>query len=174
MNRAVAPWTYPFILALLGVVLLFSHLTPMWRGIIGGESILFLIYLIARPRRPRSGAPANLLPLFPGHLLVLFAIGTAASPSPLLLGLWTLIPAASVVYDIVAASRVAVGKVSILSGVYCIIWADLFFLVERIIKSGRELTSGEELAVGAVFVGIGIPFLGIGVYRHVRQAMSKE
>ncbi len=175
MRRTVAPWSYPLILALLGVVLFFGHLSPAWRGIIGAESILFIGYLIARSRR--SGevrAPANLLPLFPGHLLLLFAIETFSPPPALLVGLWTVVPAASVVYDIIGASRFVPGRVSILSGVYCIIWADLFFLLEQIIKLGRELTLGEELVVGAVFVVVGIPFLGIGVYRHVRQVISKE
>ena len=167
MNRTFPPWSYPLLLALLGIVLFFGRLSSVWQGIIGGESLGFILYISVRKRR--SAAPANLVSLFPGHLLLLFAIGVLSPPPTLLLGLWTLIPVATVIYDCVATFWRWPGRVSILSGVYCIIWADLFFLLERIIKLGRGLSSGGELVVIAVFVGIGVPFLGIGVYRHLRM-----
>ena len=171
MSRGFPAWSYPFILALLGIVLFFGHLSRAWQGAIGGESVGFIAYLIARAHwHGESHAVANLISLFPGHLLLLFGIGALSPPPGLLLGLWMIIPAASVIYDVIGIIRPRRGQTSTLAGIYCIIWADLFFLLERIINLGRGLSSGEELIVAAVFVGVGAPFLGIGVYRHVRMS----
>ena len=175
MSRGLPAWSYPLILALLGIVLFVGRFSGAWRGAIGGESLLFVLYLILRARLPNRDSPrvANVLSLFPGHLLLLFGIGSLSSPPSLLLLGWMGIPVFSILYDIVGSARWE-RRASILTGLYCIIWADLFFLLERIISLGRGLSRGEELIVSAVFGVVGVAFLGIGAYRHLRMRIDKE
>lgn len=172
MKTALPPWSYPLLLVLLVLVLFVGHFSVAWRGAIGGESLLFFAYLImrTRPTDRKFHGVANVLSLFPGHLLLLFAIGVLSPPPALLVALWMVIPAASVLYDIVGRAERFRGRVSILTGLYCIIWADLFFILERVISLGRGLSRGEELIVAAVFGVVGASFLWVGAYRHLRMS----
>ncbi len=171
MKQELPPWSYPLLLGLLGLVLFVGNFPLVWRWAIGGEGLLFFVYLILRARPPDRGSHgvANLLSLFPGHLLLLFAVGVLSPPPALLLALWTVIPAASVLYDIAGRAERFRGQMSILAGLYCIIWADLFFILERVISLGRGLSRGEELIVAAVFGVVGASFLWVGAYRHLRM-----
>jgi len=168
MKQELPPWSYPFLLALLGIVVYVGNFTPTWAGILAGESIGFIGYLLVRARMPARSPTgrANVISLFPGHLLLLFAIGVLSHPPVYLLAAWMVIPAASLAYDLAARSG---ARKSILAGLYCIIWADLFAILERVIGLGRELSGKGELILAVVFVVVGVPFLWTGAYRHLRM-----
>ncbi len=177
MKQAIAPWFYPLLLALLGLILFVGNFTITWRAAVGGESILFLGYLFLRQRLPvrHEHIVSNVVSLFPGHLLLLFAVGILSPPSSLLIVLWMLIPVMSILYDLASGISQLRLRVSILAGLYCIIWADLFFILERVISLGRKLSREEELIVAAVFGVVGVSFLWIGAYRHLRLSnLDKE
>jgi len=163
-------WSYPLVLGLIGIVLYIGKLSPALQTGVGVESIFFLGYLFFRARRPAQAprAVANLLPLFPGHLLLLLAVLLLPTPAPLLVVLWMLIPIATIFYDVVAAWQVLKkrARMSISAGLYCIIWADLFFLLERVIVLGRKVSGNAEIIVAAVFGVVGTAFIFVGVYRH--------
>ena len=97
-------WSYPLLLALLGIILVVGHLSPVLQIGVALESLLFLAYLAFRSRRKpqESHAVANLLPLFPGHLLLLFALSLLPETKTYIVLLWMILPAASVLYDLVA------------------------------------------------------------------------
>jgi hypothetical protein len=163
-------WSYPLLLALLGIVLAVGHLSPPLQAGVALESLLFLAYLAFRSRRePReSHAVANLLPLFPGHLLLLFALSLLPETKTYIVLLWMILPAASLLYDLVAgwAGDWERARMSILATLYCIIWAALFILLERVIVLGRGLQGKDEIKLIVVFGMVGVIFLGLGVYRH--------
>jgi membrane protein DedA with SNARE-associated domain len=163
-------WSYPLLLALLGIVLAVGHLSPPLQGGVALESLLFLGYLSFRSRRDirESHAVANLLPLFPGHLLLLFALTLLPETKTSLVLLWMVLPAASVLYDLTAVwpGRKERTRMSILAALYCIIWAVLFILLERVIALGRGLEGAEEIKLIVVFGVVGAVFLGVGAYRH--------
>jgi len=171
-------WSYPLVLGLVGIVLYVGNLPLGLKAGIGVESLLFLGYLVYRVRRPAqvSRPVAKLLPLFPGHLLLLFALSLLPNPQTTLAVAWMVVPVATISYDIVGqwpTQRERL-RMSILVGLYCIIWADLFFLLERVIALGRNLSGNAEIIVVAVFGVVGIAFIFVGAYRHWRVANVKE
>ena len=172
-------WSYPLVLGLVGIVLYAGNLPLGLKAGIGVESLLFLAYLVYRARRPAQ-APrplAKLLPLFPGHLLLLFAVSLLPTPQTILAITWMVVPVATILYDVVGHWQIQQKErllVSILAGLYCIIWADLFFLLERVIALGRKVSGNAEIIVAAVFGVVGTAFLFVGAYRHWRVANVKE
>lgn len=179
MKSVLLPtWSYPFVLGLVGIVLFVGNLSPAMQAGIGVESLLFLSYVFWRARgHPHTSRPvANLLPLFPGHLLLLFALALRPVPSTALVVAWTVVPVATICYDIVTRWPIRSErlKFSLLVSLYCIIWADLFFLLERVIALGRNISGKIEIIIGAVFGVVGIAFLCLGAYRHWRVATVKE
>jgi hypothetical protein len=90
--------------------------------------------------------------------------------------MWMAIPAVSVLYDAVslgsgpAASR----RISILAVLYCIIWADLFALLERVVALGRGIHGAGEIKLIVVFGVLSVIFLSAGVYRHVYAIKSSK
>ena len=177
-STTLPSWSYPLILGLVGIVLFIGGFSAALNAGIGVESVLFLGYVILRARRPAptSQAPAKLLPLFPGHLLLLFAIAVLPAPQTVLAAAWMVVPAATVFYDITGrwTTRRERLKVSILVGLYCIIWADLFFVLERVIALARNVSGNTEIIVAAVFGVVGTVFICIGTYRHLRVVNIKE
>ncbi len=174
-SRSIDPstlprWSYPLVLVLLGIILYIGALSTVVRIGVGVETALFLVYLLLRSRRTRHQPPipARVLPLFPGHLLLLLALSLLPSPPAVLAVLWMVVPLSSVTYDFVASwSRLGSRfTLSILSILYCIIWADLFFLMERIIVLGRGLGGTWEIVTGVGFVLLGALWLFLGVIRH--------
>jgi len=171
-------WSYPLVLGLVGIVLAVGNLPLCLKAAIGVESVLYLGYIVFRARRPAppSRAPARLLPLFPGHLLLLFAIGLLPEPQRILAATWMIVPAATVLYDI--TGRWAIPKerlkLSLLVGLYCIIWADLFFVLERVIALARSISGNTEIMVAAIFGVVGAAFISVGAYRHLRVVNIKE
>jgi len=179
MRPASLPvWSYPPILVLLGVVLAISPFCPVWRAVLGGVSLLFVGYLALRTRwHPSRRHPAsNLLPLFPGHLLLLFAVGRVAPTGGLLTALWAIVPVLTAGHDAMGLrTKDWRGWERSLSAIlYCIIWADLFFLLERVVALGRGLSGNSEIALALAFGGVGVVFLALGIYRHVRVSTEFE
>ena len=78
---------------------------------------------------------------------------------------WAIIPPATVLYDAIAwrgLLRVQI-RSSISAILYAIIWADLFYLLERLIALTREWN---ETIIIVVLGLVGGVFLGLGIYRH--------
>jgi len=170
-------WSYPLILALLGIVLWIGNISPDLKAGLVAETLLFLGYLMVFSRgRKTTSSGANLISMFPAHLLLLLVILLLPAFNIRLIFVWMVIPAATISYDFVASRSLFSNGVSksILSGLYCIIWADLFFLLERAVALGRGLTDNKEVVVAAVFCVIGALFLSIGVYRHLRTNIYRE
>ncbi len=180
MNKknSLPAWSYPLIIALLGIVVAVGQLSSPLQIAVSAETVLFIAYLLVRSRRDvsESRAVSHLLPLFPGHLLLLFALSIVAGGNVLLVGLWMIIPAASVLYDYVARSKGlgSAGQVSILAVLYCIIWADLFAVLERVVAIGRDLHGAGEIKLIAGFGILAVVFLTAGVYRHLHAIESSK
>jgi len=178
MKDTLPVWSYPLVLALLGIVIAVGHLPTSLQIAVSVETLLFIIYLAWRSRSDtsQSYAASNLLPLFPGHLLLLFALSIVPGQNNGLIGLWMVIPAASALYDFVSLRKglVASRRVSILTVLYCIIWADLFALIERIVALGRGIQGPGEIKLIAVFGVLALVFLGAGVYRHIYAIKSSK
>jgi len=185
MNKkdSLPAWSYPLVLALLGITLAVGHLPTFLQIAISVETLLFIVYLIIRSRRKlaadnaiESHPVANLLPLLPGHLLLLFALSIIPGQNTGLVALWMIIPAVSVLYDLVSLSegQPVPKQVSILTVLYCIIWADLFALLERVVALGRDLHGASEIKLIVVFGVLAVVFLAAGVYRHVCAIKSSK
>ncbi len=177
MSPTPPAWSYPLILALLGIVLAAGHLATAFQAAVGTETVLFVAYLFYRSHRGKveDHAVARLLPLFPGHLLLLFALGLLPGVWGGWVVLWMVVPAATVLYDLVAACAGRRARASILTSLYVIIWVAVFTLLERVVALGRGLQGREEIPVIGAIGGIAFVFLAIGVYRHLLASKcSKE
>jgi len=178
MKDTLPVWSYPLLLALLGIVISVGRLPASLQIAISGETLLFIAYLFLRSRRDTSGsrAVANFLPLYPGHLLLLFALSTVPGQNTFLIVMWMAIPAVSVLYDAVSlGSGPAVSRrISILAVLYCIIWADLFALLERVVALGRGIHGAGEIKLIVVFGVLALIFLAAGVYRHMYAIKSSK
>jgi len=159
----------PVLLALLGIVLLFGHLGTTTSIVVSFETLAVCAYQIYRARRGKDAARpvSNLLSLFPGHLLLLLAVSTLDRPDGLA-WLWTIVPAATIVYDLIGfrswfRPRT---RVSILIGLYAIIWIDLFALLERTIAIKRQFGRTEEIIIAVALGVAGSLFVALGAYRH--------
>lgn len=156
-------------LTLVGIAALVGHLSPVVLIVAGLETVLVSAYLVIRARsEPSDRQPtSNLLPLFPGHLLVLIIIALLDRPN-MLAWLWTLIPLATLAYDVVGrnAKLTSVIRMSISMILYGILWADLFFLLERAVVLHRQILGNREIMIAAAFGVVGTLFLSLGVYRH--------
>lgn len=166
MKPTLPVWTIPLLLAILGIVLLVGNFGLGAKVLVSVEALAYCGYLIARARRA-DDAPrpvSNLLALFPGHLLLLLAISSLAVPDRLAY-VWAIIPPATVLYDLIAWRGLlrAPIRTSISAVLYAIIWADLFFLLERLIALTREW---DETIIIVVLSLVGCVFLGLGLYRH--------
>jgi len=166
MKTSLPIWTIPLLLAILGITLLVGNLGTASKILVTVEALAYCGYLIVRSRtggeapRPVS----NLLALFPGHLLLLLAISSLERPNGLAY-VWAIVPPATVLYDLIAwrgPLRVPI-RTSISAVLYAIIWADLFFLLERLIALTREWN---ETIIIVVLGLVGCVFLGLGLYRH--------
>ena len=180
MNKtdSLPVWSYPLVLALLGIIIAVGRLSTLLQIAVSVETLLFIAYLVIRSRRniTVSHAVANLLPLFPGHLLLLFALSIVPGQNTGLITLWMVIPVASVLYDLVSLGKGLVTslRVSILVGLYCIIWADVFALLERVVALGRDLHGASEIKLIVVFGVLAVVFLAAGVYRQLYAIKSSK
>jgi len=165
MKPTLPIWTIPLLLALLGIVLLVGNLGLAAKVLVAVEALGYCGYLILRAR---SGAPrpvSNLLALFPGHLLLLLAISSSLEGPDGLAYVWAVVPPATILYDSISWRGILRPPIrtSISVILYVIIWADLFFLVERLIALTREW---DERIIIVVLGVVGCVFLGLGLYRH--------
>jgi len=168
MTQHAHTWTIPLTLALLGVVLLVGGLGLLPTVLAVLLTGIYVVYSFLRSRRRDEDRPiSNLMALFPGHLLLLFAISTLDAPDTLAC-LWAIIPAATIAYDWITRQTTLPTRrrVSILLGLYAILWADVIVLLERTIAVKRGLTRGEELLAAVAFGLAGSLFIGLGIYRH--------
>jgi len=170
MRTELPIWSIPLLFALLGLVFLVGDLPTIASIIVAVETVIYSVYLILRSRLTgeRVRTVANVLSLYPGHILLLLAVSLVPGTA-LLAYLWAIIPIASIGYDVVSL-RVAAGRLrtSTLIGLYCIIWADLFYLLERVIAIKRGFDESGEVIAAVVFGAVGILFISLGVYRHLR------
>jgi hypothetical protein len=169
MRPSLPIWSIPFLLALVGIAALVGNLSTCLLLVVGVETILFAGYLILRSRTASSERQpsSNVLTLFPGHLLVLIIIALLDHPDPLA-WLWTIIPLATIAYDAVGrnTSLSSVVQMSISMILYGILWADLFFVLERAVVFHRHLSGEREIMIAAGFGVAGALFISLGVYRH--------
>jgi hypothetical protein len=169
--RAPLPlWSIPLLAAVGGIILFVGNLSPLLCAVVAAETLVVCLYLFLRARWTRvSPRPiSNVLSLFPGHLLLLLVIALLDAPNGLA-AVWAAVPAVSIAYDLVSrhAPR-GRGRTSMLIGLYAILWAALFALLERVVVLHRALEWGEEVIVAAAFGLFGILFLSLGIYRHWR------
>jgi hypothetical protein len=163
-------WSIPLMLAVLGIILWVGNLSPLHGVIAASETVLYCVYLVWRSRRRAEAEKpiANILSLFPGHLLVLLAVSLLPDPG-WLASLWALVPAASVAYDAVSINAPkGRGRTSTLIGLYAILWAALFTLLDRVIAIRRGFGEQEEIIAAAAFSVFGILFISLGSFRHWR------
>ncbi|MGB2983177.1 MAG: hypothetical protein WBC63_04865 [Candidatus Bipolaricaulia bacterium] len=172
MRPPLPIWSIPFLLAIVGLILFLGNLSALLGAIVSLETVVFAAYLLWRSRRATEsvGPVSNLLALFPGHLLLLLAVSLLERPNGLA-ALWAIVPAVSVAYDAVSLNGPR-GRVraSILIGLYAILWAVLFTLLERVIAIKRGFGRGDEIIVAAAFGVFGILFISLGILRHWRAA----
>ena len=170
MRQPLPIWSIPLMLVVIGIVLLVGHLSIVLGAIVAAETLLVSVYLVRRARRGAEAerTVANLLALFPGHLLLLLAVSLLESPDGLT-ALWTSVPITSIAYDWVSrkAPRGA-GRTSTLIVLYAILWAVLFALLERVIAIRRGFERGDEIIAAVAFGEFGILFISLGIYRHWR------
>jgi len=168
MRTQLPLWSIPLLFALLGLIYLVGNL-PLIPGIIVAlEAVIYSIYLVLRSRLDidRGRTVANVLSLYPGHLLLLLAVSLVPGTA-VLSYLWAIVPVASIGYDLVSLRASGGGRTSTLIGLYCIIWADLFYILERVIAIKRGFERSEEVIAAVAFGAVGILFISLGVYRHL-------
>ena len=169
MRKPLPVWSIPFLLALVGITAFIGHLNAAVLIVIGLETLAVSAYLVILARgEPSDRQPTSqLLPLFPGHLLVLIMIALLDRPDTLA-WLWTLVPLTTLAYDALGRNMVfsSVVRMSISMILYGILWADLFFLLERAVVLHRQISGSEEIMIAAAFGLVGALFISLGVYRH--------
>ena len=166
---AMPVWSLPFLLVLLAMVLLFGHLSLAPAIVVTAETIAAVVYAVVVRRRPAVRVVANVFPLLPAHLLVLFGLSRLPQADGLAFA-WAAIPAVSLAYDALTHRVDFPARTSILAGLYCILWADVFFLLDRWIAVGRGLTGRTDIAAAVVFGAVWILFLITGIRRHRNAA----
>jgi hypothetical protein len=169
MTSPLALWALPFVLVLLAVALFFGRFSLPVAVFAAAATMCAIVYIALGDRvRQGGGRPAaNLLALLPGHLLLLFALGTL--PQPDLLGvIWGSLPLGSLVYDWVSTRQPFPWRRSILTGLYAIIWLVVFFLLERLIAERKGLLGHAEIVAAVAFGAIWVVFVVTGIVRHRR------
>ncbi len=176
----MAIWQIPFILALLGIVVLVGRfgpleLTMLQLVITTTATISNVVYSFFRSKRGfnRLFSRDNLLGLLPGHLLLLLAV-VAVPLTPAFVYLWILIPTLTIAYDLLANEFSVKIRIRILfvTIIYCIIWSVLFFLARQIIVAGRRELN--EVTVTVIIVAGGALFLAVAIYRHIRYEKKEN
>jgi len=169
MTTSLPVWSIPFLLVLVAIIGFVGQLSPAALAVAVGETVLVCLYLLYKSRRPVElpRPVSNLMSLVPGHLLVLLIVALLETPG-LLAWLWTILLPVTILYDIVGCSARIRPKVrlSISSILYGILWADLFFLLERAIVLHRRIEGNQEIMIVAAVGLVGALFVSLGVYRH--------
>jgi hypothetical protein len=169
MKPPLPIWSIPLLLALVGIAVFIGRFSVGVVALVTAETVLVCGYLLWRGRRPAAARPpSNLLPLLPGHLLLLVAVALLPDPDRLA-WLWALLPVVTVTYDLVGSHK-ARGRAStsILIGLYAILWAAVFTLLNRVIAISRGFGEREEILAAVAFAVFGGGFVVLGVFRHGR------
>jgi hypothetical protein len=168
MTSPVPLWALPFVLVLLGVALFFGRFSAAVSAVAAVATLSAVVYLVLRGRIRGDRRPvADLLALLPGHLLLLFGLGTLDKPDALGL-VWVCLPVGSLAYDGLSARPAFRGQRSILAGLYGIIWLVVFFLLERFVAERKGLSGHAETVAAVAFGAIGVVFVLTGIARHRR------
>jgi hypothetical protein len=169
MTSRLPLWSLPFVFVLLGMALFFGRFSATAAALAALATLSAVAYLVLGGRGQRgAGRPAaDLLALLPGHLLLLFGLGTLANPDPLGL-VWASVPIASIAYHKLSERPAFRGQRSILAGLYGIIWLVVFFLLERFIAERKGLSGHAEIVAAVAFGAIGLVFVLTGIVRHRR------
>ncbi len=169
MTTSLPVWSIPFLLILVAISGFVGHLAPAALAVAVGETVLVCLYLLYTSRRSAEGPRpvSNLMSLTPGHLLVLLIVALLEAPG-LLAWFWAILLPVTIVYDAVGRSARIRPKVrlSISSILYVILWADLFFLLERAVVLHRQVQGNQEIMIVAAVGLVGALFVSLGVYRH--------
>lgn len=155
----------------LGVLTLaLGRFSPAERFVTGAVIALFFLYLIFRERRGfrKEYAWKNLLGLFPGHLLLLFAIATTKSYNSYLLLVWIAMVGATLGFDILANRKEFKMQRGILGMLYCAVWVDLFFLIRQLVVSGGRLSERTGFMVSIGITIFAIIYLLTAIYRFAK------
>jgi len=162
-------WSIPFLLVLVAICGFVGHLSPAALAVAIASTLLVCFYLLYRSRQGETERRpvSNLLSLVPGHLLVLLIVALLERPG-ILAWLWIILPVVTVTYDAVGrSSRIRPSvRMSISIILYGILWADLFFLLERAIVLHRQFGGSQEIMIAAAVGLVGVLFLSLGIYRH--------
>jgi hypothetical protein len=158
-------WSLPLLFLLLAMVLLFGNLSLVSAAVVSAETVVAALYILAVRGRPAVRSVANVLPLLPVNLLMLFGLSRLAA-ADFLASVWAVIPAVSVAYDAVTRRAGFPARTSILVGLYGILWADVFFLLDRWIAVGRGLTGRTDTAAAVAFGVVWSLLLLTGIRRH--------
>jgi hypothetical protein len=166
----LALWTLPFVLVLLGAAIAFGRFSTAVAVVAATATLCAVAYSAFGSRWREGRRPvANLLGLLPGHLFLLFGLGTLARPDALGLA-WSVLPIGSAVYHWTSARRPFRGRTSILSGLYAIIWLGVFFLLGRFIAVQKGLSGRADIVAAVAFGAAGVVFAVTGTVRHRRAA----
>ncbi len=172
MTPPLALWALPLVLVLLGVAIALGRFSPTVSAVASAATLCAVVYAAfgSTPTRREGRRPvANLLGLLPGHLLLLFGLGTLSRPDAFGLA-WSVLPIGSAVYDWTSTRGPFRGRTSILAGLYAIIWIVVFFLLERFIVERKGLSGRADIVAAVAFGAAGVVFAVTGVVRHRRAA----
>lgn len=162
-------WAIPGLLAVLALVWVVGRLSTGVAAIASLAAAVAIAYLplSRRLRREKSGPPAGLLAMLPGHLLLLLALSWAPTSDGLAL-VWAALPVISVIYDVLWFRWRGRALASILGGLYAILWCVVLVLLERVIARSKGISGLEEAPVAVAFGVIAVVFVVTGVVRHRR------
>jgi len=155
-------------IALGALVLALGSFSLAERVILGATILIFLGYKIVREQRGFRFelVKGNMLPLFPGHLLLLLGLTTMKSYTTELLGIWIAIVALTIGLDLFA-NLFGVERWALLAGIYCLIVGGVFYLIRELFVRSEKFS--EQSAVISLVIGIvGGLYLALAVYRFYR------
>lgn len=134
------------------------------------------VYLIHRERAGfrREFVKGNLLYLLPGHVALLFGVSVAGG-APALWWAWLALIAATVAFDRAAHSALAFeAQKRVVMALYALIWADILFLIERLVRLGGKLEGGGALLLTAGVAVFGVAYIGLALYRFGKLHPANE
>lgn len=140
-------------LIVIGLALAVVPYPLPWR--LGGGALLLLLWAYGLWRAAGGLLhPTSAVRLLPGHALLLLALGLVGSEAGF--WAWTALPVLSLLLDL-ARHR------SLATGMYAILWLDVFALLHQVVARGRNLTglpfvlwSGGLALVAILFVANGV------------------
>lgn len=135
-------------------------------------------YLVHRDRRGfrREFVRGNLLYLLPGHLALLLGLSVlVAGYRPYLWWAWLVLVLGTLAFDAVAHSgwSFAAQKRAVMV-LYALVWADAFFLIQRLIALGGKLDGAGLQTLSAALAVFGVAYIGLALYRFNKLQATHE